>query len=149
MNATDGIFLEAALHYAERGYRVFPCIPGTKTPLTEHGFHDATVCAEQIERWWTQHPTANLGIPTEGLVVIDIDGKANPWLAGEPERLLDLSRGPMALTPRGGSHRVFRQPVGKHWRCTEGRLAPQVDTRADGGYIVVPPSVVDGKAYGW
>src|SRR5262249_36370562 len=77
------------------------------------------------------------------------DGDANPWLAEAPERQHDLTRGPMALTPGGGSHRVFRQPAGKGWRCTEGRLAPRVDTRADGGYVVVAPSVVEGKGYRW
>jgi len=138
------------MRYAELGYPVFPCAPGAKTPLTEHGFHDATADAEQIEQWWSQYPSANIGIPTAGMVVIDIDGEANPWLADDPERMLELARGPMAITPRGGSHRLFRQPAGKHWRCTEGRLAPKVDTRADGGYIVAPPSVVDGgKAYRW
>lgn len=82
--------------------------------------------------------------------MIDIDGDANPWLANDQDRLLDLARGPMAITPRGGSHRVFKQPAGKHWRCTEGRLAPKVDTRADGGYIVAHPSVVEGnKSYHW
>ncbi|GIV04145.1 MAG: hypothetical protein KatS3mg082_2757 [Nitrospiraceae bacterium] len=147
---TPGELLTAALRYAEMGYPVFPCVPGGKAPLTEHGFHDATVDPEQIERWWTQHPSANIGIPTAGLVVIDIDGEANPWLADDQERMLDLARGPMAMTPRGGSHRLFRQPAGKNWRCTEGRLAPKVDTRADGGYIVAPPSVVEGgKAYRW
>jgi hypothetical protein len=144
-----GELLTAALRYAEMGYPVFPCAPGGKSPLTEHGFRDATVDPEQIERWWTQHPSANIGIPTEGLVVIDIDGEGNPWPV-DPERMLDLAAGPMALTPRGGSHRLFRQAAGKHWRCTEGRLAPKVDTRADGGYIVAPPSVVEGgKAYRW
>jgi hypothetical protein len=48
--------LTAALRYAELGYRVFPCVPGTKAPLTEHGFHDASAEPEQIERWWAQHP---------------------------------------------------------------------------------------------
>jgi hypothetical protein len=145
----SGELLAAALRYAEMGYPLFPCAPGGKAPLTEHGFHDATIDPEQIERWWTQHPSANIGIPTHGLVVIDIDGDGNPWPGG-PERMLDLAAGPMALTPRGGSHRLFRQPAGKHWRCTEGRLAPKVDTRADGGYIVAPPSIVEGgKAYRW
>ena len=147
---TPNDLLTAALRYAEFGYRVFPCVPGGKAPLTAHGFHDATVDPEQIEKWWSQHPSANIGIPTAGLVVIDIDGDTNPWLADDHERMLDLARGPMAITPRGGSHRLFRQPAGKNWRCTEGRLAPKVDTRADGGYIVAPPSVVDGgKAYRW
>jgi len=82
--------------------------------------------------------------------VIDIDGVANPWLANDADRLMELAACPLALTPRGGSHRVFRQPTGKQWRCTEGRLAAKVDTRADGGYIVVAPSVVEGgKGYEW
>jgi len=147
---TPGELLTAALRYAEMGYPVFPCAPGGKAPLTEHGFHDATVDPEQIERWWAQHPSANIGIPTAGLVVIDIDGDGNRWPGDDPDRLLELAAGPMALTPRGGSHHLFRQPQGKNWRCTEGRLAAKVDTRADGGYIVAPPSVVaGGKAYRW
>src|SRR5262249_35017682 len=117
---------------------------------TDHGFHDATIDHDQIERWWAQHSTANVAIATEGLVVIDIDGDANAWPGGDSERMLDLAAGPMGLTPSGGSHRLFRQPAGKGGRCTEGRLAPKVDTRADGGYIVAPPSVVEGgKAYRW
>lgn len=146
---TPGELLTAALRYAELGYRVFPCVPGGKAPLTEHGFHDATTDADQIERWWTQYPSANIGIPTEGLVVIDIDGDGNPW-PGDPERSADLAQtGAMGLTPHGGRHYLFRRPAGKSWRCTEGRLAPKVDTRTDGGYILVPPSVVEGRAYRW
>lgn len=146
---TPDELLTAALQYAEVGYRVFPCAPGTKAPLTEHGFHDASAKPEQIELWWAQHPTANIGIPTEGLIVIDVDGMANAW-PGDPERSADLAQaGAMALTPRGGRHCLFRRPSGVGWRCTESRLAKQVDTRTDGGYIVVPPSVFEGKPYRW
>jgi hypothetical protein len=146
---TPAELLSAALRYAELGYRVFPCAPSGKAPLTEHGFHDATTDQEEIERWWTQHPNANIGIPAAGLVVIDIDGEANPW-PGDPERSADLAQtGAMGLTPRGGRHYLFRRPAGKSWRCTESRLAPHVDTRTDGGYILVPPSVVEGRAYRW
>ena len=140
---------KAALVCAELGYPVFPCVPGDKIPLTQHGFKDATTDPDQIERWWDQHPLANIGIATTGLLVVDVDGSSNPWLADKPERLADLACGPVALTANGGRHCVFRQPAGKNWRCTENRLAPKVDTRADGGYIVAPPSVVDGKAYKW
>jgi len=71
--------LAAAIHYAELGYPVFPCAPGTNRPLTEHGFKDATGDIEQIERWWTKWPEANIGLPAAGLLVIDVDGADNPW----------------------------------------------------------------------
>jgi hypothetical protein len=149
MARPDGALLNAALRYADMGYRVFPCAPGDKIPITDNGFQKATTDAGQIERWWRQCTAANIGIATEGLIVIDVDGPDNPWPGGDPERSLDLAVAPMALTPHGGSHRLFRQPSSKYWRCTTGRLAPHVDTRADGGYVVAPPSEVEGKSYCW
>ncbi len=139
---------ELALRYANLGYPVFPCAPGGKVPATTHGFLDATTDAAQIEAWWTKHPDANVAMPTAGLLVIDVDGAENPW-PGDSVKARDLSCGPVSLTPRGGRHHIFRQPAGKAWGNTAGRLAPKVDTRANGGYIVVPPSVVDGKQYRW
>jgi hypothetical protein len=147
-------FLQAALRYADLGYPVFPCAAGAKNPLTEHGFLDATTDPERIERWWTSHLDANVAAATQGLLIIDVDvdeeNPVNPWLADQPERMLELAAGPTAFSPRGGTHHWFRQPAGKSWRCTESALARKVDTRADGGYIVLPPSVgTDGKCYRW
>ena len=143
------ILLEAALRYSELGYPVFPCVPGTKTPLTEHGHLDATTDPERIEDWWTQRPNANVAIATAGLAVIDIDA-GSTWLADTPERAMELAVAPLSLTANDGRQYVFRQPAGRQWRNTTGRIAPNVDTRADGGYIVVPPSVLTGrKAYRW
>jgi len=117
-------------------------------PLTSHGHLEATTDRGQIEAWWTRQPNANIGISTEGLLVIDVDGADNPW-PGDPALEQDLARAPVSLTPNGGRHYIFRQPEGMALRNTTGRIAPRVDTRANGGYIVVPPSVVDGKPYRW
>lgn len=38
-----GSLYEAANRYAELGHLVFPCVPGSKRPLTTHGFLDGTV----------------------------------------------------------------------------------------------------------
>lgn len=148
MQMTKEPLLAAALRYAELGYPVFPCAPGGKTPITPHGFKDATTDPTVIEAWWAKHPDANVAMPTAGLFVIDVDGADNVWPA-EPELAQELARGPVSLTPRGGRHHLFRQPAGRDWKNTAGKLAPKVDTRANGGYIVVPPSVVDGKPYRW
>jgi len=136
--------IQAAREYAQAGYPVFPLAPGTKRPATEHGLKDATDDADQIEQWWTRWPDANIGLATDGLLVLDLDPGCNGWAS--PDEQLDLAGVPMQTTPRGGRHYVFR---GGGYRNTAGKVAPHVDTRADGGYIVAAPSVVDGKAYEW
>lgn len=147
---SPSFLLEAALRYAELGYPVFPCAPGAKRPLTDNGFHDATTDTGQIERWWTERPNANVAIATQGLLVVDIDTDDNPWLVDEPDMQKELAAGAMSLTAGGGRHYLFRQPERRGWRNTSSALAERVDTRADGGYIVVPPSMLrGGKSYRW
>ena len=141
--------LEAALRYAELGYPVFPCASGRKTPLTPRGFLDAATDKSQITAWWGRWPSSNIAISTSGLVVVDVDGPDNNWLADEPELMLELASGCVAITPGGGRHYYFRQPDGGAIRCQAGTLAPKVDVRAAGGYVLVPPSVVGGKPYRW
>ncbi|MFV0442161.1 MAG: bifunctional DNA primase/polymerase [Planctomycetaceae bacterium] len=140
---------EAALRHAELGYPVFPCAPGEKLPATPNGFKDASSDPQQIDAWWTTKPASNIGIPTEGLLVLDIDVEAN-WLNDEPEKLLELAGAPLSRTPSGGRHYVFRQPAGRDWRNTQGEIAPHVDTRGNGGLFIAPPSaLVGGKRYQW
>ncbi|MCC7419385.1 MAG: bifunctional DNA primase/polymerase [Planctomycetaceae bacterium] len=140
--------LAAALRLASLCFPVFPCRPGEKRPLTPNGFRDATTDTQQIEEWWSAHPDANLAISTAGLLVVDRDGPENLWPG--PGRETDLSEAPTATTPRGGRHWFFRPPEGVVLRCTSSRLAPQVDTRADGGYVVVAPSrITDVGEYEW
>ncbi len=148
MERLQSEMLPAALRCAELGYPVFPCAPEGKVPVTPNGFKDAGTDPAQIEAWWGEHPDANVAIYTAGLLVIDIDGGENPW-PDDPMQREDLSNCPISHTPRGGRHHIFRQPPGKGWRCTASRIAPNVDTRADGGYIVLPPSKVDGTPYRW
>lgn len=136
-----------ALEYAANGYRVFSCVPGTKKPLTEHGFHDATNDPAQVEAWWDRHPDANIAIATDGLLVVDLDGDDNGWLKDNPELRAELEAGPSQTTPRGGKHFFFRQPEGVVVKVSAGQVADHVDVRANGGYIVVAPSVVKGNAY--
>ncbi len=146
MSRSNPQMLNAALRYAELGYPVFPC--KGKVPLTPHGFKDATTDPAQIEAWWPEHPGANIGLPTAGLIVIDVDGTENSW-PGDLDKAAELAVCPMSLTPSGGRHYIFRQPSGRVWKNTTGVIAPKVDTRADGGYIVVPPSVIGDKVYRW
>lgn len=72
------------------------------------------------------------------------------WLNDDLDRQVELAVAPMALTPSGGRHYVYRQPAGKAWRNTQSEIARHVDTRANGGLFVVPPSALPGrKVYHW
>ncbi len=98
--------LNDALRYAELGYPIFPCAGRQAAGM--RGCKEATTDEEQISAWWQANPDANIGLATAGLIVVDVDGKHNPWLANSPDRAMELAAAPMALTPSGGRHYLFR-----------------------------------------
>jgi hypothetical protein len=68
--------IDAALDCVERGWYIFPCVPGRKMPFKgSHGVLDATLCPEQIRAWWAKTPDADVAIACgpSGLAVLDCD----------------------------------------------------------------------------
>jgi len=142
--------LAAALDYARLGYAVFPCRPNAKLPATGHGVLDATSDVAQITAWWRRWPQANVGLSCNGLVVIDIDPGGLAWPGDDDKRRGIRGTGcPVQRTPRGGFHLLFSVPAGHQWRCSASLLAPGVDVRTNGGYVLACPSVVKSKTYQW
>jgi hypothetical protein len=146
--------LAAALAYTSRGLPVFPCReagPGRKRPYTPRGFHDATVDAAIIEKWWRQWPHALVGAPTgpvSGRVVLDIDTKrpeSNGFDTLEDLGLNILPATPTVHTPSGGLHVHFTAPA-RELRNSAGLIGPGLDVRAEGGYVIVPSP---GSGYEW
>ena len=56
--------LEAAIYYANLGFRVLPVRPRNKIPLISGWPEKATTDAATITKWWTATPNANIGIAT-------------------------------------------------------------------------------------
>ena len=142
--------LRQALAFVTRGWPVLPCQPGQKTPATAHGVRDATTDPEQITAWFGRHPGWNLAIATgaPGPDVLDVDehGPAgNGYAAFGQLRAAGLLDGARAWvrTPSGGLHAYF---TGSDQR--NGHLPGyHLDFRSCGGYVLTPPSQVDGKPY--
>lgn len=154
-SSNDLATLTAALAYAERGIPVFP-VNRAKEPLTPHGFKDASTDAETIKAWWNEHPDAGVAVPTgavSGLVVVDLDPRN-----GCETTLQKIEREhgafPVTVTSRtggGGSHLFYRHPGGGiRIKSGNGALGEGVDLKADGGYVVAPPSGHEsGGWYSW
>jgi hypothetical protein len=143
---------EAALTTAEFGWPVFPCVPRGKAPLVRSGFKDATTNPNQIRRWWTRWPDANLAVAcgAPGPDVLDIDTKdgragrdlfQQAWRAG-------LLRGFTAqiLTPSGGRHFWY---AGTDQRGGAVGRDKALELKACGGYVLLPPSYVVSADYGY
>ncbi|ADB74234.1 hypothetical protein Gobs01_02965 [Geodermatophilus obscurus DSM 43160] len=157
--AHDG-YLHNALFYAACGLRVIPVRPGTKAShsgllgtgwsLEEKASNDP----EQITKWWTDEPFANIGIP-QGRInqtgVIDHDRKH-----GERPRLqlaahlrtvgVEVSRGIVVRTPFG-EHEWYLLPRGGQSGTTCHPYVPGVDLQLDGTYVLAPPSQVRPSLY--
>ena len=161
-SSTDSPFLVAALHYASFGWKVFPLPPRSKRPnSTERTFKHATCDADQIKKWWAENPNYNVGVATgsvSGFFVIDIDAKSGgpaSWakLLAEngplPPGVISQTTGGAPVDGVRGQHFLFKMPPGMVLSCTTG-MWPGIDRRADGGYIVAPPSIhPDGGVYTW
>jgi Bifunctional DNA primase/polymerase, N-terminal len=137
----------AAIDYARRGWAVFPVLPRGKRPITEHGLNDASTDPGLVAAWWEQRPQANIGVNCgrSGLLVVDLDGgqAVRAWveLAGGKGGQPTLAAG-----TGGGIHLYF---VGDG-PSSAGRVAPHIDTRGAGGYVIAPPSVHPSRAtYRW
>lgn len=124
--------LAAAEQYAKDGHVVFP-LDGKRPLVRWRELKPGPQHVFQVRAWWKRWPNANIGLRTgNGLVVLDVDprhgGEVDPsW----PETLASETRS-------GGVHLFYRsdRPVAN----SVSRVAPGVDVRGEGGYVVVPPS---------
>lgn len=141
--------LKTAIEYVSYGFSVFPT--NGKIPATKNGFKDATKDLEKLKQFFNN--TCNIAIATgkvSGIFVIDIDNK-NGVSGSDSLRELEREFGTLphtveVLTPSGGRHLYFKYVDGIGCRTA---LCKGIDIRGDGGYVVAPPSEIDGKHYEW
>lgn len=135
--------------YAQLGWRVVPIPPGGKRPGIEQWQDQATIDRSLIEQWWTRWPTYGVGLvmgSKSRIFALDVDPRH-----GGDDSLAQLERtyGKLpatveAITGGGGRHLLFEWPslpAGMELRNSAGQLGSGLDIRAEGGQIVVAPSI--------
>jgi len=123
---------------------VFPVGPD-KTPLTEHGFKDASPISSKFD--WSKAAGVAFAVPDD-IIVIDIDPRNG---GDESVKILrDNGCDPVgdtlvAATAGGGTHAYYKYDGEEKLK---GKLAPGIDVKLPGrGYVILPPSFNGG--YRW
>jgi len=161
--------VEWALFYASIGFPIIPIYEVTtnelcacnnetcpsigKHPRIKNGLNAASNNALIIQQWWSQWPKANIGLITghqSGTLVLDVDVK-NGGI--DSLHLLEaqygLIEGWRARSGGNGFHFYFELPKNLQIR-NKVNILPGIDIRAEGGYIIAPPSRHhSGATYQW
>jgi hypothetical protein len=133
-----------ALKLAHLGWSLIPLKPYSKEPLVPwKALQQRRLTEPELTELFERNPLANVGIITgkvSQLLVLDAD-------APDVVKHLSIPETPIAETARG-RHYYFHLP-NAHIRSVAG-IAEGLDIRADGGYVVSPPSThPSGKRYEW
>jgi bifunctional DNA primase/polymerase-like protein len=167
VEATRSSLRAWALHFAARGWHVFPITPrAKKPPVIDRWETRASTDPDHIHRWWRHIPYV-VGIATgpSGLVVVDLDTAKLGQIVPERWAALGISSGAGTLralareqgttvtptyavtTPSGGWHLYYTAPSGARLRNTHDVIGWKIDTRAHGGYVVAPGNPVPPRGY--
>jgi Bifunctional DNA primase/polymerase, N-terminal len=138
------------------GLKLFPCETDGKRPLKgTRGFKDATADLRTIRDWLYEDGFAyNIATPTgtqdpwTGNDVLDVDqrgeaGSGFPALNRLKQAGLVSGAYLLVRTPSGGLHLHYTGTAQRSGRLT----AEHLDFKAAGGYVLLPPSRVDGRPY--
>ncbi|MBL1107866.1 bifunctional DNA primase/polymerase [Streptomyces sp. 5-8] len=168
--------LAHALSAAERGLAVIPLsrtkLPALRSPHRDdpdptpchgecgrfgHGVYDASADPARIRELFAAAPRATgygiaCGLPPYHLIGVDLDTKSGTDSSAALRELalrhlFTIPETVVVLTPSGGRHLWLTGPPDTAVPNSAGRLAPGIDIRGAGGYLVGPGSRTDHGLY--
>jgi len=116
------------------------------------GYKDATTDLDLINAWWSAYPESNVGIcvgPKNDLIVLDVDKQGHDGKLALQALEREYGGLPQTYTNEtagDGLHLFFKYPDALKNVSIKAELAPGIDLKHN-GYVVMPPSVVNGKRY--
>lgn len=143
--------------YVDNGLKIFPVIKNGKTPLVTEWNKCCSNDYQQILYWMTNAKDCNWGLPCieNNLFVIDLDVHNCNGLHNFTMLCIDLGLTGEQLntliqtTPSGGKHLIYKSDDDLKQVAGAANAFPDypgIDLR-NSNYIVVEPSIINGKEY--
>ena len=133
------------LKMLDLGMRVFPVKAKDKIPLIAEWQKKATTDREQIDKLARKYPGCNWGIatgPESGVFVVDVDGDEGTETIKAWEGVHDDGWTQSLVIKTGkGLHIFYQYPEDAKIRNSARQIAPGIDIRGEGGFVVAPGSV--------
>ncbi|ACC98999.1 Bifunctional DNA primase/polymerase [Elusimicrobium minutum Pei191] len=146
-----------------RGFKVFPvwypkekkcacfnasCNCPAKHPMFKGGHKIASSNISQIKNWTTSiKESCNWAVATgkpSNIVVVDIDFRKDGDKSIAPYNLPST----YTVSTGNGFHYYFKLPMQYQYLASKINLLQGVDFKANGGYVIIPPSIhISGAAY--
>lgn len=130
-------------------FATFPCKGNSKTPATRSGFKDAQFGQDVTAMLKAGYNTA-MACEKSGVIVIDIDYHDENSTAMEDLQALEVKLGaklPRTLTQStasgNGKHLIYSS---KGITSPRGKIGKYCDVKHN-GYVLIAPSVINGKQY--
>ena len=115
--------------------------------------HIASCEINRISQWWQEYPEASIGIvcgESSGIWVLDIDLPDGPKNLANLEKIHGSLPETLIQKTGSGGLQYFFKWNGVQIRNTSSKIAKNIDSRGEGGYVVVPPSPhPSGNQYEW
>ena len=143
---------ELAAEYVDSGWSVLPVRPEEKRPYMTNWLQYTKTRAPKamVDSWFTNLAGAGVGVVTgriSNMVVLDVEHDCpypiEELLKRYPTQMIAKSGG-------GGYHLFYLYPTNQTRVANRVRIFEGADLRADGGFIVLPPTMhPSGNRYEW
>lgn len=144
--------VDRALEYVNLGWSILPVRPDDKRPYMTNWLQYQKTRADRnlVTSWFSSLSNAGVGLVTgriSGVVVLDVEHDC-------PIPIEDILRkyptGMISKSGGGGRHLFYNYPRGVGRISNRVRIFEGADLRADGGFIVLPPTRhPNGRQYEW
>ena len=130
--------------YRTRGWNVIPLQPNSKIPRLEWLDYQTKRYTGSFRE--TDNVAIVLGTVSNNLVVLDFDFLDYETIKKLLPHAWDET---MLVRTKRGIHAYFQSVGAPPRTCKLEYNGKHIDMKSEGGYVVAPPSVVDGFEYVW